>query len=124
MTIAAKITELYMLKAQLAEIKKKEIDPLDARKKELEHEIMSLLDEQGTKSAGVNGVATVSISETIVPTVEDWTSFHAYIRENNAFFLLNRATNAASYREALGLGNEIPGVTPFTKRSLSVRKAA
>lgn len=69
--------------------------------------------------------ATVSIKETVVPQVENWDEYYRFIRRNNAFHLLERRAAAAPYRELLEdrKGKPIPGVVPWTKRTLNLRTA-
>lgn len=117
------ITRLFAVRAQISEIKKTALKPLETEQDELEQAILEHLEEQGVDSAKIKGIGSVTISEQIVPSVENWDSFYEYIHANKAFFLLNRAPNAAAFRETLEHGEEIAGVVPFTKRKLSVRAA-
>lgn len=112
-------------------------DVLRERKRELEAEIKLLdqalaanelaiierLDEMGVNKFAV-GKLSFSISENTVGNVEDWDQVHAYIRDNNAFHLVQRRLANAAYKELLDMGEELPGVVPFNKRSLNFRKGA
>ena len=112
-------------------------DALRERKRELEAEVKSIdkalaenelliierLDEMGVNKFAV-GKLSFSISENTVGNVEDWDQVHAYIRDNNAFHLVQRRLANAAYKELLDMGEELPGVVPFNKRSLNFRKGA
>lgn len=101
---------------------------LSARDKELvadwralEAELMHQLDEQGmTKASSIVGTAT--ITETILPNVVDWDAFYGYIKEEDAFHLLQRSPTAAAFREMNSSGQQVPGVEPYTQRKISLRK--
>lgn len=112
-------------------------DVLRERKRELEAEVKLLdqalaanelaiierLDEMGVNKFAV-GKLSFSISENTVGNVEDWDQVHAYIRDNNAFHLVQRRLANAAYKELLDMGEELPGVVPFNKRTLNFRKGA
>ena len=88
-----------------------------------EQEIIERLDEMGVNKFAV-GKLSFSISENTVGNVEDWDQVHAYIRDNNAFHLVQRRLANAAYKELLDMGEALPGVVPFNKRSLNFRKGA
>lgn len=115
---------LFEIRNQIAEIKRLGLKPLEEERDELEEVLMAHLGELNVDSIAIKGVGTVGVNESVVPQAEDWDKFYAYLLETGNFFLLNRALNAASYREAVQIGEDIPGLKPFTKRKLSVRKAA
>lgn len=112
-------------------------DDLRERKRELEAEvkvidqalaaneleIIERLDEMGVSRFAV-GKLSFSISENTVGNVEDWDQVYAYIRDNNAFHLVQRRLANAAYKELLDMGDSLPGVVPFNKRSLNFRKGA
>lgn len=88
-----------------------------------ELEIIERLDEMGVSRFAV-GKLSFSISENTVGNVEDWDQVYAYIRDNNAFHLVQRRLANAAYKELLDMGDSLPGVVPFNKRSLNFRKGA
>ncbi|HBW09408.1 MAG: hypothetical protein JL55_18650 [Pseudomonas sp. BICA1-14] len=112
-------------------------DVLRERKRELEAEIKLLdqalaanelaiierLDEMGVSRFAV-GKLSFSISENTVGNVEDWDQVYDYIKANNAFHLVQRRLANAAYKELLDMGDSLPGVVPFNKRSLNFRKTA
>jgi hypothetical protein len=88
----------------------------------LELELLIRLDEQGMEKASVKDVGTASISEVVLPQVIDWDTFYAYMLENEALYLLQRRPAAAAFRELNDSGIAIPGVEPYTQRSIGLRK--
>lgn len=101
-------------------IQAKIVKEMKENKDALEKVLIDLLDDAGITRA-CNDVINVSVSEEIVPAVQDWEAVFNYIKENDAFYLLQKRLTAAPYRELINLGDELPGVTPFTKRNLSAR---
>ena len=121
MTQGQLIDKLYELREQIRELDRQS-QALKDEKSAIEDTLLKELDAQGVQS--VSGrKATASISENLVPSVEDWDSFHAFIRKNNAFYLLQRRANPAPYRELMEQrrGRKIPGVTTVTLRTLNLR---
>jgi hypothetical protein len=86
---------------------------------ELDDEIMQRLDDADLPGARGH-LGSMSVVEAVVPNVKDWGQLYAYIKENDYFHLLNRAPNAAAFRELFARG-DVPGVEPFTKRSLKFK---
>ena len=84
-------------------------------------QIMIKLDAEGIKrSATATGSA--SLSEEIVPEVEDWDAIYDHILKTGDFALLQRRPSATAYRELLQLNQSIPGVRPRTVRRINFRK--
>lgn len=101
-----------------------ETNTLKSAKTDLEVYLLSRLDEQGLERMGTD-VANISVSTEVVPTTHDWEALFNYIRDNDAFYLLQRRMNAGAYRElaaSLPEGESLPGVEPFTKKKLNMRK--
>ena len=88
----------------------------------LETVLMAKLDEQGMKRATVDGVATATLTVQDVPNVVDWDLLYEWILENKATHMLQRRVATAAFRELHDAGEIIPGVEPFSKRSISLRK--
>lgn len=86
----------------------------------LETTIFGLLDAQDTRKAE-GKKASVSIGESVVGNVEDWDAFWPYIVKNKYFHLVQKRVSDPGLRELWEKGKVIPGVQPFTKRTLSVR---
>jgi len=87
----------------------------------LEAAMMALGDSLGMKRMS-SDLATASITTEIVPMVDDWDAVYAHILENDACYLLQRRVSTAAYRELQDAGIEIPGLSPYEKRKVSIRK--
>jgi hypothetical protein len=98
----------------------RKINALKEDFKELSSQIIVQMDEQGAKRIGGLS-ANVSISEQDVPTVKDWDAVYDYIKNENAFYLLQKRMSAAAFRELLNLGHEVPGVEIYKDRKLNLR---
>lgn len=119
LTLGQAADKMWLLKddkkALDAQVKK-----VEAEIKELETVIFGLLDAQDTRKAE-GKKASVSITESVVGTVEDWEAFWPYITKNKYFHLVQKRASDPGLRELWDMGKTVPGVQPFTKRTLSVR---
>lgn len=113
--------------SKLAEVRD-ERRRISARDKELvaewralEMELLVRLDEQGMLKASTQA-GTASITETVLPQVVDWEALHAHIQETGDFHLLQKRPAAAAFRELHQSGITVPGMEPYTKREISLRK--
>lgn len=118
-TVGAKIDALHALreeKRQLEELLKAKAQEIDLA----ENDLIEQMDQQNiTKSTGSK--ATVSISTSVKPSVEDWDAFYAYIHKNKYYHLLERRPSVTGCRELFDTKGKIPGVVPFTQRKLNIR---
>lgn len=118
-TVGAKIDALHALrgeKRQLEELLKVKAQEIDLA----ENDLIEQMDQQNiTKSTGSK--ATVSISTSVKPSVEDWDAFYAYIHKNKYYHLLERRPSVTGCRELFDHKGAIPGVVPFTQRKLNIR---
>ena len=114
------IDRMIELRDQRSEISKQDKllkEEFDA----LEEQVLFKLREQDTrKGSSLKGTAT--ISEITIPTIDDWTAFETYIYENNALYMLEKRPAGAAFRELIAQGEEVPGLKPFTKYSISLRR--
>jgi hypothetical protein len=80
------------------------------------------MNKEGTSKV-TGEFATMSISITTVPQINDWNKYYAYITRNKAFHLLERRPAAKAWREAVEerRGKPIPGATGFEKHKLNLR---
>lgn len=86
----------------------------------LETTIFGLMDAQDTRKAE-GKKAGVSIGEAVVGNVEDWDALWAWIAKTKNFHLIQKRVSDPGLRELWSLKKVVPGVQPFTKRTLSVR---
>lgn len=99
-----------------------QLKEVDAQLKDNELELLEALDAAGVEATKAAGIS-LSISEQVVPSVTDWDAFYGYIKANDAMYMLERRAASAAFREAHQAGLDVPGVEPFTKRSINMRKA-
>lgn len=102
------LSELHRVRLELRELQEKE-KLLTSTKNELEAKIVSSLEQQGIAQVA-NDKATVSIKKEIVPTVENWDAFQAFIAETGMFELMQKRASATAYRELQQMGQDVPGV--------------
>lgn len=65
--------------------------------------------------------ASATLTETTVPNITDWDAFHAYCRDNDALYLLERRPSVTAWRELHNAGETPPGTAPFTKYDINLR---
>ena len=117
----------FHLKAQKAKIKHLN-DNLSVEKAEqtlIENALLAYAAEHpGTSKLSYTGIGTVTFGEETVYNVgkNEWDDFYSYVKDNNAFHLLQRRLMNNSIREILAQGIELPFVTPFTKQKIGLRK--
>lgn len=113
---------IYMKAAEIAGINET-LKRAENERKELENELLLKMQDAGTDI--VRGdKATVSISETVRPQIQDFEALAPFILRKKALHLFERRISATAYREmkeSLG-GKAIPGLTEFTNVRLNVRK--
>jgi hypothetical protein len=118
-TIGAKIDMLHELREQKRGLEE-QVKVIAQSMQTLEDDLIKQLDAQGvSKSTGLH--ASVSISTSTVPVVEDWDAFYKFLHRHKYYHLLERRPAVAGCRELLELKGKIPGVTPFVKRKLNLR---
>ena len=123
-TIGALADQIWKLKQE----KKKADAVVKALEKDietLELQIIEMLDSQETRK-GEGKLASISITSSIQPSTENWDDFIRFVaagkrNDKTAYLhLVQRRVSVEAYRELLSLGINVPGIKPFTKRSLSV----
>lgn len=102
----------YSRASAIADNLKKQMDALDGQ-------ILSDMVEQGL-SVAAGTTARVAVVEEDFPAVDDWDQFYAFIKANDAFYLLQRRVTATAYREAVVAGLVIPGVHTVPTKKLSI----
>jgi hypothetical protein len=91
----------------------------------VEEQIFAMLDAQETRK-GEGKLASISINSSVQANTEDWNAFMDFVAagkrgDKKAYLhLVQRRVSVEAYRELLGLGINVPGLKPFTKRTLSV----
>ena len=119
LTIGQKIDSIFDLHKKKQTLNT-QIKELEGQIKTFESELMEDMAAQGVdKMSGTK--ATVSITTSTVANVEDWNDFLAYVYKMKYGHLLQRRVSDPAYRELLGQGKKIPGVSPFTQERLNIR---
>lgn len=120
-SIGLQIDALYKLREELR-ARQEKVKAQEDLIRTAEETLMATMKEQGVeKSTGK--LATVSISETVTGNVTDWDAFGAYVIKHKYLHLLQRRVSDPAIRELFEKNRAIPGVEPFTKQRLNVRKA-
>lgn len=91
--------------------------------REKEEKILDRMQEEGAlKVTGQS--ATISVSINTVASVKDWDKFYRYIKQHNAFHLLERRPASKAWREEVEIrrGKPVPGSEGFEKRTLNLLK--
>lgn len=96
-----------------------QIKDIQSEMDDLQFDIIEAMDREGT-TTGAAKKASASISESIVPSVEDWDAFHAFIHRHKSYHLLERRPSVTGCRELFETKGKIPGVVPFKKRTLKI----
>lgn len=121
-TVGAMMDRLFQIRNQKRELEE-EIKALNEEWEGIEARLLMQMDEQGsTRVANTQGTAI--LSETLVPQVEDWESFIHWARDNDALHMIQRRVSSPAYREIIESGQSVPGLSPFTKRSVNLRAAS
>ena len=118
-TLGNKIDGLFALREQKRKLEEK-VKVVQTQMIEIEDELMVQMDAEGVaKSTGRK--ASVAISTTLKPNVENWDSFYAFIHKNKRYDLLERRPAVLSCRELFETKGKIPGVQPVTLRKINLR---
>jgi len=119
MNLGAAIDKLHGLREEKRNLEA-EISKIRKVMEEEEINIFALLEEQDLPGAKGH-TATVSITESVVPVLENDEVFFDHIMKTGDIHLLERRPSVRAYRELRESGEEVPGLRPFTKRTLSLR---
>lgn len=114
---------IYAMNAEIAAANKV-VDELQSKKRELEDLLMSRMDEAGTDIVR-GAAATVSISESVKPQIQDFDALATFVIRRKALHLFERRIASTAYKELRDeIGKPIPGVSEFVARRLNVRKVS
>lgn len=114
------IDEMVRIRDQ-KRVREEQIQELNKKLNDLQLKFIQRAKEAGTEYArGSLGSAT--IVETVVPHIDDWDAAAEWIKANDALYLLHRRISSVAWKELRDMGEEIPGIEPFTKVSVSLRK--
>lgn len=101
---------------------KERISDIKAKMEKLEAWIKTQADAQGVTSFKTPH-GTAFLTTTDYATVADWDSVLAFIRENEAFDMLEKRISKVAVRSYIDLNKSVPpGVTYGTKLEVNIRK--
>jgi hypothetical protein len=120
MKLNDKIDEMYMLRERKR--------GLEAQVKEINDEI-ALCQEQLIKRCAEVGtttakgsLASIVVTKSVLPNIEDWGEVTDWVMANDGIYLLHRRISAGPWRELLDSGETVPGLVPYTKTAIALRK--
>lgn len=120
-TMGAMIAQLVEIRDRRREIAAEDstlVEQWDALKKV----VLQRMEEEGSNQIGSKEAgATVTLTESIVPQVDDREAAEAYIRETGDLYLLQFRIATGAFRELCEAGKEVPGVSKFIKKDISLR---
>lgn len=120
MKLSDKINRLYELRERKRELNE-QTKEIDAEFTKLETQVIQQLHEDNTPKVS-SSVATASLSEQTVAQVIDWDAFYQHVLDHSAFYLMERRIANVAFRELHQAGEKVPGLEPYTKVSLKLRK--
>lgn len=121
MNIGALGDSLYEKNQEIAAVNA-QLKELENQKREIENQLLGQMLEIGTDI--VRGqLATISISESVKPTLQDPEEFYKFVLRHKALHLFERRIASKAFQEMrTQIGKPIPGVSEFTVTRLNVRK--
>jgi hypothetical protein len=121
--IVSKYIELRDLKAQMKKEADAAVRPVQDAMDQLEAVILSNLDELGTEAFKTEaGTAYVSTRTSV--TVADWDGFFGFVKDKEAWHLLNHAAGKTAVEEyAKETGDLPPGLNFRVERTVNVRRS-
>lgn len=86
---------------------------------ELREEMVTQMQEAGTDTYK-SDMGTISLTKSLVPTVNDWDALYNYIHNNQAYELLQRRVTTNAWRDRIEEEGAIPGTESFEKATLRI----
>lgn len=114
--------DIYRKNAEIAAANEV-VSQLEREKRDLESKMLQAMADVGTDI--VRGeLATVSISETVRPKIDDWDQFATFVLRKKAPHLFERRISAKAYTEMKETlkGKPVPGTSEYVQQRLNVRK--
>jgi len=118
----AQLTEDYVkLRDQKKELKD-EIKVIESEMDAIATEFMEYFDREECQRA-IFRDWTVYKTEAVVPSVKDWDTFWKYVLRQKADHLIEHRASVTGCRELFATKGKIPGLEPFNRITIGVRKA-
>lgn len=119
-SVGACVDLLYQRRAERQALAK-QLSDMASEETELENHIFNAFGKQELRGAK-GAIATASIKEDNVPTIEDWDVFFEHVKKTKSWDMLQRRLSTTAVRERWKSNKEVPGVGVFHKMSLSLTK--
>jgi len=116
-TLFTKLQELEERKRALYNEEKQ----IKAEIAEVENRILDDMAESGVSMMEFNG-QRYSPTVKVQPSSDDWDATFSWIKENNAFYLVQKRLSAPAVKELLDDGEQIPGLKIYEETKLTRRK--
>lgn len=114
------VSNILSLREQISGLTK-QIDGLQKSKAAYEGELMEVMGQQGVTQLGTTaGTATMKASTKFVIT--DWPNLLEYIKENDAFDILQKRITVSAIADRMTAEEQVPGVAGIPVFSVSIRK--
>lgn len=118
-TVGSLIDSMQDVRAQKRALAEQE-KALTSQYETLQAQLIELMDAEGvSKSTG--RLASGSITESMEFNIEDFDGFMAYVAKSKQPHLVQRRVSAPAIRELWAKKGAVPGLTPYTKRVISLR---
>lgn len=87
----------------------------------LEADLLERAEKEGLDKFSAKGAGTAIVSEQVLPNVTDWDAYLVWELKEEMQHMRQRRLSAAAYRELVESGATVPGVTPYTQKSINLR---
>lgn len=114
------IDKMFLLREQKRGLEA-QVKEVNSEINTLEQQLLSRFDDVGTDYAR-GTMASASKTETVVPQIDDWGKVATWVMENDGLYLLHRRVSAGPWKELRDAGTEVPGIEPYTKVAISLRR--
>ena len=119
-TIGGRIDALYRQREKIRELEAR-VKEEKEKYKHQEDQLLKAMDKSQLE-ASRGRLATASITQTDRPTIKDYERFIKYVRDNEAFDLLQRRVSTTAWRERLDEGEKVPGIEVYPDIKIYLRK--
>lgn len=120
-TIGACIDALYVLRAKRL-AGQKEVDKVKAEEAQYEEHILNNFTK--TDLRGAKGdIATAAVKSATVYNIDDFDAYFSWVEANDARDCVQKRLSQTAIAARFDNGETVPGVSSFTKISLSLTKA-
>lgn len=102
---------------------KLELQPLNEQRLKLENWLLDQLNKAGVDSLSAKGIGTAFKQSTTSVTSEDWTATLQWIKDNNAWEMLEHRVSKSAVQDYIEGHQEIPpGISVKTEIEVRIRK--